>query len=426
MNKSSRKPILEQSLEASLQSRQQRNILRNLTVNNQKIDFSSNDFLSLSKSPLLRDAFHAELSRLDYAVGSTGSRLLDGNSQYAEELEKGIAKFHGAEAGLLFNSGFDANTGFFSCIPQPGDYIVYDELIHASVHEGMRLSRATKCVPFKHNSVSHLRAMLLQCQSESSGLNMGKSSVIIAIESTYSMDGDLAPLKEIVETVEEVLPEGCGLVVIDEAHSTGVLGPQGRGLVSSLGLEKRVFARLHTFGKALACNGAIILGSHLLRLYLINYARPLIYSTFMSFPSLAAIQASYSLLQQGHTEASAIRLQSLTQRLHARLVSAQSPSFLALLRVPHDCPRSPIFAIMAAEPKKLAAFLQSRGMVARAVVPPTVPEGTARVRICLHAGNTEAEIDSLVTEIEVWTQQQTLQVSERGRTEKRLIATARL
>ncbi|KAF2258480.1 PLP-dependent transferase [Lojkania enalia] len=394
---------LERNLHTTLENRRQRSILRTLTVNTQKIDFSSNDFLSLSKSPQLRSAFLNGLSSIpDSQIGSTGSRLLDGNSAYAEELERSIAAFHGAEAGLLFNSGFDANAGFFACVPQRGDFVVYDELIHASVHEGMRLSRASKRLPFKHNSVEDLRTVLKQCLRESESLRQGKAHVIIAVEAVYSMDGDLAPLKEVVDVVDEVLPKGSGYVVIDEAHSTGVIGPKGRGLVCELGLEKRIFVRLHTFGKALACNGAIILGSELLRLYLINYARPLIYSTFMSYPTLAAIKAAYFLLQQGHSEKLASHLRLLVESLFEELNTQSTQALRMLLVLPSECPKSPIFSIQATDPKGLAKHLQDAGMIVRAVMPPTVPEGTARVRICLHAGNTQAEIRKLVRSMESW------------------------
>jgi 7-keto-8-aminopelargonate synthetase-like enzyme len=247
---------LEQSLRILLDRRRQQSTLRQLTLPRpSQIDFSSNDFLSLSTSPILKSAFIKELSSSQLPIGSGGSRLLDGNSRYAESLERDIAAFHNAPSGLLFNSGFDANAGFFSCVPQPGDVIVYDSLIHASVHDGMRLSRAAETLPFAHNSVSNLRTVLEKCLSESASLREGKSHVIVAVEAVYSMDGDLAPLREIVDVVEELLPKGAGYIVVDEAHSTGVLGPNGRGLVCELELESRIFARLHTFGKSLACNG---------------------------------------------------------------------------------------------------------------------------------------------------------------------------
>lgn len=245
------KTSLEAKMQYLLDRRRKASTLRNLTLPRPgQVDFSSNDFLSLSTNTQLKDAYLEELRNSRLPLGSGGSRLLDGNSPYAEELERDIAEFHGAEAGLLWNSGFDANAGFFSCVPQPGDVIVFDELVHASVHDGMRLSRAEQTVPFEHNSVTDLRRVLVEVAKLPNICN-----VFVAVESIYSMDGDVAPLKQVVDTVTEVLGKGRGYIVVDEAHSTGVLGFEGRGLVCELGLEKRIFARLHTFGKALAGNG---------------------------------------------------------------------------------------------------------------------------------------------------------------------------
>lgn len=248
---------LERSLALALSRRRQASTLRNLTLPAANaIDFSSNDFLSLSNSSALRDLYLRELAaRPDFPLGSGGSRLLDGNSKYAEALEKDIAAFHGAEDGLLCNSGFDANAGLFSVLPQPGDIVVYDSYIHASVHDGMRASRAGANFAFIHNSVEDLRAVLKRCIASDENFRSGRRSIFIAVEAIYSMDGDVAPLKEIVETVNDLLPNGNGHIIVDEAHSTGVLGPQGRGLVSALGLEDKISIRLHTFGKAMACNG---------------------------------------------------------------------------------------------------------------------------------------------------------------------------
>lgn len=311
---------LEKTLRDRLDRRYVNSTLRKLTTAPQgAVDFSSNDFLSLSTSPALRSAFIDELTKSpNFTLGSGGSRLLDGNSPFAIALEDEISSFHNAPAGLLFNSGFDANAGVFACIPQSGDIIVHDELIHASVHDGMKMSRAAKKVPFPHNCTKQLREILQGLVDEDVMIGKGPKNVFIAVESVYSMDGDIAPLQEIVDIVEEILPYGNGHIIIDEAHGTGVIGPKGRGLVCELGLEDKVFARLHTFGKALASSGgeygccdcaaitnyivAIVLCSPLVRSYLINYARPLIYTTFMPFPSLASIKASYTLLQNGTTE----------------------------------------------------------------------------------------------------------------------------
>ncbi|KAF2188077.1 8-amino-7-oxononanoate synthase-like protein [Zopfia rhizophila CBS 207.26] len=420
---------LEAALRKLLERRRANSTLRTLTlVPSTHIDFSSNDFLSLSKSPALHFALLHELQYSNIPLGSGGSRLLDGNSRYAECLEYTIAQFHRAPAGLLFNSGFDANVGFFACVPQPGDVVVYDEFVHASVHDGIRLSRASKTLPFAHNSIDDLRRVLQVCLKSSASLRAGKSHVIITVEAVYSMDGDLAPLKEIVETVETVLRRGCGYVVVDEAHSTGVIGSRGRGLVSELGLEDRVFARLHTFGKALSCNGAIILCSELLRSYLVNYARPLIYTTFMSYPALATIRASYTLLQNGDTEARAQNLKSLIQTLFSHLRSpSRTLTFRTHLQIPSSCPKSPVFSIKTRHPKSLAKFLQERGFVVRAVVPPTVPQGTERVRVCLHAGNTEGQIRDLVDGMEGWAEMMVEREEGAGdKEDERVVVKARL
>jgi 8-amino-7-oxononanoate synthase len=257
---------LDRRLQELLDARRSNSTLRNLTLPRAgQVDFSSNDFLSLSTSPQIKALYLEELQKGDLPQGSGGSRLLDGNSTYAEDLERDIAQFHGAQAGLLFNSGFDANAGFFACVPQPGDVIVHDELVHASVHDGMRLSRAARTVSFLHNSVDDLRVVLRMIVEERGVSSSAKRNIIVAVESIYSMDGDVAPLKSIVDVVEEIVGTQHGYVVVDEAHSTGVLGPQGRGLVCELGLEHRIFARLHTFGKALASNGGMLMHTHTLQ-----------------------------------------------------------------------------------------------------------------------------------------------------------------
>ena len=251
-------PLLE-TFRSALQKRQAGSTFRTLTVApTTSADFSSNDFLSLSTSSHLRAQFLQALNAQPaFPLGSTGSRLLDGNSLFAEKLEHDIAAFHNAETGLLFNSGYDANSGFFACVPQRGDVVVYDEFVHASVREGVRLSRCGKSVQFGHNCVEGLQEVLVECAMSDGAVREGKKNVFVAVESVYSMDGDLAPLTEFVKCLEEVLPMGNGYLVVDEAHATGVLGPRGRGRVCELGLESKVFARLHTFGKALACSGGM-------------------------------------------------------------------------------------------------------------------------------------------------------------------------
>lgn len=240
---------LEEQLASCLLKRSDRSQLRKLTtIPSSNVDFSSNAYLSLSSIPSLISDYHALLQNRP-SLGSGGSRLLDGNSSFAQDLEQDIAAFHNAPSGLLFNSGFDANVGIVSCLPQVGDIIVYDELVHASAHDGMRLSRAARKIPFKHNCVygeGGLDHVLAGLEDE--------KSVFVLVEAVYSMDGDVAPLRDIVSCVKS-RSAGNGYIIVDEAHSTGIYGQQGRGLVCELGLEKDIFARLHTFGKAMSSFG---------------------------------------------------------------------------------------------------------------------------------------------------------------------------
>ncbi len=268
---------LDDELARLLARRESQSQLRQLTtVPAGAADFSSNGYLSLSSHPAVQRDFLIRMqSRLAGAqgavlLGSGGSRLLDGNSTLAESLERSIADFHGAPAGLLFNSAMDANVGLFGCVPQPGDAIVYDELIHASVHDGMRLSRAGRRIAFAHNHVwaaaennepsgatRSLEAVLRTLQAGPDGrpVRDGERNVFVAVEGVYSMDGDLAPLTDIAACVEHCLPRGNGYIIVDEAHSTGIFGPRGSGLVCELGLEDRIWARVHGFGKAMGCSG---------------------------------------------------------------------------------------------------------------------------------------------------------------------------
>jgi 8-amino-7-oxononanoate synthase len=220
------------------------------------VDFSSNDYLSLSTFPLLRARVLAALHSSPSILGSGGSRLLVYNRAHVA-LEARLARTFRCPAALLFNSGFDANAGFFACVPQSGDALLHDEAIHASVHDGARASRITARMrrPFAHNDVRALRTALCALRDEYAALREGKSSVFVAVESVYSMDGTVAPLRAILDTMKKVFPAGNAYLIVDEAHATGLYGPGGRGMVAQLGLEDCVLARLHTFGKALAASG---------------------------------------------------------------------------------------------------------------------------------------------------------------------------
>ncbi|KAL4763605.1 aminotransferase class I/II-fold pyridoxal phosphate-dependent enzyme [Aspergillus foveolatus] len=396
---------LRDSLREALRRREDKLCRRKLTIlPSSSVDFSSNDFLSLSASPAYRARFLDILQQAPplHPFASGGSRLLDGNSAYAEELENFIAAFHNAPSGLLFNSGYDANVGVFSSIPQPGDLIVYDELIHASAHEGMRLSRAGKRIKFPHSSPDGLRAVLQAEITTDPRLLEGRRNVFIAIESVYSMDGDVAPIHEFIEIVDQLLPYGNGYFIVDEAHATGVFGPRGSGVVQELGLEDRMFVRVHTFGKALASHGAIVLCCADTRDYLINYARSLIYTTALGFPFLASIRAAYELLVEGKTEQLQHKLGQLIAYFRKGLDNLKHKDS-STFEVEHFT-NSPIFSFRSSVPRVLASICQERGYTVRAIMPPTVPAGKERVRVCLHAGNTVEEIDGLLETIATWLQ----------------------
>lgn len=226
------------------------------------IDFSTLDFLHLTASGLIREAFLQELAENpNFELGAGGSRLLNGNNAYTENAEATIAEFHSGESALLFHSGFEANTAIMAAIPRPGDAIVFDALCHASMHEGMLASKALCKESFRHNDVEDFREVLLHVLNTEPLIKEGKRSVLICLESMYSMDGDVAPLRELVDVAKELFPDGNAQFLVDEAHTTGVLGRQGRGFVNELGLENEIAIRMHTYGKALATTGGQLLFS---------------------------------------------------------------------------------------------------------------------------------------------------------------------
>ncbi|KAI0466295.1 PLP-dependent transferase [Xylaria cf. heliscus] len=437
MKSTTQRGNLEVSLRGRLAQRESQGRLRHLVnpVPN-LVDFSSNDYLSLSQNPIVHKALIKQLndpcsktpppSSNKRAIGSGGSRLLDGNSAFVEQLERKISNFHSSEAALLFNSAYDANVGLISCVPAVQDIILYDNLVHASIHDGMRLSRSTKMIPFAHESIiRHIRESNIELEKggistaakDSPGLERtltqlihsdrrvrsGESNVFICVEALYSMDGDVVDLEYVSDVVESLLPNGNGYIIVDEAHSIGVLG-DGRGLVCQLGLQDRIWARVVGFGKAIGCAGGGILCSSIARLYLINYARTLIYTTAMSFPSLASIDAVYDYIISGEAEKHREQLQILIQHCHVRLrnLHKRFRPATARLRVPIGPSSSPIIPLFTRYPKSLAQHCQMSGFMIRPIVAPTVPQGQERIRICIHAANTTEQIDSLCDAIGVW------------------------
>ena len=342
--------------------------IRNLQKENTLYDFSSNDYLGFARSPELKNLIKLELEKYpQHLSGATGSRLLSGNSAFAGLLEKEIALYHQAAHGLLFNTGYAANTALFSSLPQKGDTVICDEYIHASVIDGIRLSFATR-LKFGHNNLEDLEKKLRQCTG----------TCYVAVESVYSMDGDLADLTGISSLCAQYEAH----LIVDEAHAFGVLGT---GLVDLLKMQTTVFARVITFGKALGLHGAIVLGSDLLRDYLINFARPFIYSTAPPFPLLLSIQVAYKHLLS-HPEH-----QNNLQR-KSSLLKAHLPPKEQLNSTCNPAAIQGIFLKGNEETVRFSLALQQRGFDIRPIRSPTVPQGKERLRICLHLHNTDQEI----------------------------------
>lgn len=362
------------SLQTALDKRKKESLLRKLYVENNLIDFCSNDYLGFSRSKILETIIDSKLWVYGNKSGATGSRLISGNTAAIENLENKITVFHNAEAGLIFNSGYDANLGLLSAIGKKEDVVLYDDLVHASLHDGMRLS-LSKHYRFKHNDVHDLERLLIAQQT-----NEGNCYVLV--ESVYSMDGDLAPLKEIVALKEKY----NFYLIVDEAHATGVLGKQGRGLCNEINIEDNCFARMHTFGKALGVHGAIVLGSVELRNYLINFSRSFIYTTALSPHAYASIDAAYEYLQNtNQIEVLKNRIQQFNSlvKTDARFVS--TPSAIQCFMVNGNEAAT-----------STSEHLKSKSMDVRAIKSPTIKAGTERLRICLHSFNSEDQIISLV------------------------------
>jgi 8-amino-7-oxononanoate synthase len=366
---------IEQFLQNKLQKRIKDLSIRNLSAMPPPIDFCANDYLGFARSEALAVLTKQNLKSLGhFKNGSTGSRLLSGNTAYTEQTEQFIANFHGFDAGLIFNSGYDANVGLLSAVPQRGDTIITDELIHASIIDGCRLSHATR-YKFAHNDLHDLAAKL----------KLSSGNIFVMVESVYSMDGDIAPLTEISALCEEYAAN----LIVDEAHAVGVFGEQGKGLVHENELQIKVFATVVTFGKALGGHGAVVLGSKNLRHYLINFSRSFIYTTAAPIHNIAAIKAGYQLLSE-------IDIDVLQDKiaLFRKLAKDQNLNILE-----SNSAIQGIIYPSNVKAKNAAQILQNKGFDLRAILSPTVPQGKERLRICIHTYNTTEEINSLVKEI---------------------------
>jgi 8-amino-7-oxononanoate synthase len=367
--------LLEKRLLALLSRRKAQKAFRTLSNPSHLIDFCSNDYLSLARSFELQETVKKQFQ--NQPLGATGSRLLSGHYDLLDTLEGKLAQFHQAEAALVFNSGYNANLGVISAIPRRSDLILYDELIHASIHDGIRLSAANSQA-FTHNNVTELELLLS---------SNPQKTIFVIVESIYSMDGDAAPLI----LIQELCQKYEANLIVDEAHSTGIYGKNGEGLCVALGIEKAVFARIHTFGKAIGTHGAAVLGSSILRDYLINYARPLIYTTALSPHTTQSTLAAYQLLEKKGT----IYSKELRTRIEyfQQKISNQSKYIYIKSNSPIQCLLVPGNEVVS----QLCELLQAEGYDVRPIRTPTVPSGKERIRICLHRHNSLEEIDKLIT-----------------------------
>jgi 8-amino-7-oxononanoate synthase len=330
---------------------------RRTLISSAGADFASNDYLGLAQSREMAEAVQAALDR-GVPVGSGGSRLLRGNHPEHEALESEAAEFFGSERALYFSSGFAANSALFSTLPQRGDLIVYDELIHASVHEGMRLGRA-ECVPVRHNDMNAFEHAISDWRGKG---NAG--DIWIAVESLYSMDGDQAPLDDLAAIADR----NGAVLLVDEAHATGVFGPDGRGLAHWLDGHENVIT-LRTCGKALGCEGALICAPQVVTDFLINRGRGFVFSTAPSPLMAAATRAALQVLRSEPARRTAL-WQKISQAEAGLGISTGSQIL-------------PVIIGDDAATMALAGLLQSQGYDVRGIRPPTVPVGTARLRIAI-------------------------------------------
>lgn len=372
------------NLTQKLETRKQNNAFRELRLQNNLIDFSSNDYLGFSKSEIIFEETHQLLLNKNKKTnGATGSRLLSGNHQLYEETEKCIANFHQSESALIFNSGYDANIGFFGSLPQRNDIILYDELCHASIRDGILMSNA-KSYKFNHNDYEDLEKRLVQATDKFGHTELVE--VYIVTESVFSMDGDCPNLEELVRISEKYK---CHLV-IDEAHALGVFGEKGQGLVQEYQYQDKVFARIMTFGKGLGCHGAAVLGSQNLKDYLINFARSFIYTTGLSPHSVATILVAYQHLGKDKIAIDKLReninhFNQKKQLLGLKPMFVRSKSAIQSAIIPGN-----------EKAKNMANQLQENGFDVKAILSPTVPEGQERLRICLHSYNSREEISEVL------------------------------
>jgi len=372
---------LPKKLQSKLRYRKNKNALRKLSLQNDLVDFSSNDYLGFSRSKSIFNNAHQYLVEKNICLnGATGSRLLSGNNNLYDAVEMMLCKFHKSKDALVFNSGYDANIGFFSSVPQRGDIILYDEYIHASIRDGILMSHA-KAYKFGHNNLEELQQ---KCQVERSRSH-SDAEIYVVTESVFSMDGDSPNLKALAKFCSK---KQCRLIV-DEAHAIGVFGKNGVGKIQELELQDQLFAWLVTFGKGLGCHGAAILGSTGLKQYLVNYARSFIYTTALPPHSLATIKCSYDALDKTQEIKN---LKNNIKFFNDEVTNLQlQDHFIVSNSAIHSCIVSGNNKV-----KELAQHLGKNGFDVKPILSPTVPEGQERLRFCIHSYNSEAEISEVL------------------------------
>lgn len=361
---------IEKNLFNKLKKRKEAGNLRTLlSETNYKnlIDFSSNDYLGIA-----RIKFNSDENVEKFA--STGSRLISGNYKEIEELEKYLAGFHKAEAALIFNSGYDANLGLISSVADRNSVIFYDEFVHSSIKDGIRLSFAQKR-SFKHNNLYDLEKKIIR----NNYINK-----IIIVESIYSMDGDIAPLKEI----NKIAKKYSAALIVDEAHSTGICGNKGEGLSVEMNIHNDTFARIHTFGKAMGSFGAAVLCSSLCKNFLINFSRNFIYTTALPYCIISRIYNAYKYLEKNNEIINKLKenikfFNNICKKLNLPVsLNINSPIQICILKGNKEI-------------KEFSYFLESKGFNIKAILSPTVPQGKERIRITIHSYNTKDEIINL-------------------------------
>lgn len=370
---------IRRAIRKALREREKAGLLRSLETAPGGVDFCSNDYLGLARDPRLGRRIAALAADGAMPQGATGSRLISGNHPAIEALEERLSGFYASEAALVFSSGFAANLGLLAGLGGVVKTLVCDRLLHASAIDGGRLSGAERVI-FAHNDMGDLELRLKELDKD--------ETAAIVVETIYSMDGDFAPLEEIADLAEK----HDAAVVVDEAHANGVLGPAGRGGVIAAGLQDRVLARVVTFGKALGLQGGAVLCSKDLREYLVNFARSFVFSTGVSPLWAASVQAAYELLPELNAERE--QLQGNVSYFRERVAESAKPwlpseSWIQCLHVPGT-----------RRVTRVGGFLRARGLAALPIRAPTVAEGGERIRVCLHAHNTRAEIDLLFSAVD--------------------------